>query len=369
MVLAEDKLRTTAVPISGLPGRRRRATYVKAALLLTLIGGTVWQGLERPAAQASEAAFSKGDEQNALRFALDDLRLYRLSRRSSLIAARSFSRLIYPDAAEPYYRTAAMFGALPLEAQQDRIQGLFRALQNDRGVALCHEVLKRFPDDLKILKMLTTMEWVRGRLPEARSSAERLAKTAAGRLAGLDLLVQIYHDAESRDKAVSTCEEILRIDPKLNFYTPKLQLDFWKTFADDLLLLHRAAEARDYLLTVITPYSDPILLDLLGSAHKQLNALDAAESAWRESSRRNPDRLNCWLRLGSLAIDRKRYGEAAEFLEKAVAIAPYHIGANYLLQQAYQFLGRTEDARKQLEKTNALRRSAPPDLGGMGPSS
>jgi tetratricopeptide (TPR) repeat protein len=370
MTLAENNSRTTLAAISGRRVHGRKAAYhVKAAFLVALLGGTAWHGLERPAAQASEAAFAKGDHQNALRFSLDDLRFYPLSRNVSLITARSFSRLIYPDAAEPYYRTAAIFAALPLEAQRDRIQGLFRAVQNDRGVALCHQVLKRYPDDPEILKMLTTVEWVRGRLPEARVAAERLAKTATGRFAGLDLLVEIHRDADNREKAVATCEEILKLDPALTFYSPEFQFDFWRRFSEDLIALHRATEARDYLLKVITPYSDPVLLDLLGSAHLELNDLDAAESAWRESARRNPDRLNCWLRLGSLATDRKRYPEAVQHLEKAVALSPDHVGANYLLARAYRFLGRTEDANKQFEKTNTLRRLAPAPPGGMGPSS
>ena len=58
---------------------------------------------------------------------MDDLRVFRWSPAASLIAARSLSRTIYPDEAEPYYATAGRFGALPLEAQHDRIQGLVRA--------------------------------------------------------------------------------------------------------------------------------------------------------------------------------------------------------------------------------------------------
>ncbi len=353
---------------SVAPIRSRVRGFVKTALLLVILGWTAWIGLQRPNLTAAEAALAREDNFNALRLALDDLQVFRLSRASSLVAARAFSREIYPDDAEPYYRFASRFGALPLAAQHDRIQGLFRGVKTEQGVALCREVLTQYPDDPETLRFLATVEWKEGRLPEARDAAQRLAKTKSGQIDGLDLLASIERSAEKRDRAVAACEAILKLDPGLKSYKPNVS-GFWTEFTEDLVILHRSAEAREYLSKVIGPYSDPVLLDILGSACKELRDDDAAEQAWRESIRRDPKRMNPWLRLGNHAIDRKRFAEAADVLEKAVAISPDHVAANYLLARAYRFLNRIEDADKLFKKTEELRLAAPPTPGGMGPSS
>ncbi len=383
---------TLSRPPSRSSSRHPVAGFSKLALLLTLAGWTGWVALQRPSLHAAQAALARGDDLDALRLALDEMRIYRWSRASALIAARSFSRQIYPDDAEPLYAVAGWFGALPLEAQQDRIQGLIRGVKTEQAIALCREVLASHPNDLTTLRFLTWLEWTRGNLPEAREAAERLAasaqagkldierlevkgREAAERLAittqgqvdGLDLLAKIHHDAERFDAEAESLEEILRVDPELKMYRPGPEV-FWLEFGNALVIAHRPADARDHLQARITPYCDPRLLDILGAAQRDIGDRDGAERSWRESARRSPQSLNPRLRLGTLAMDRKRYAEAAESLEKAVAIAPDMIEANYLLARAYRLLGRPEDAEKPQARADELRKVAPPKPGGMGPS-
>ena len=358
---------TVPQPRPAPSARRRVAWSAKLALLLALTGWTAWVALQRPALHAAEAAFTRGDHLDALRLALDDMRFYRWSRASALIAARSFSRQIYPDDAEPLYAVAGRFGALPLEAQQDRIQGLIRGERNERAVSLCREVIASHPNDVTTLRLLATTEWIRGNLPEARDAAERLANTPQGQVDGLDLLASIHHDAERYDAEAQSLEAILRADPELKRYRPGAAA-FWLEFGNALIVAHRPEEARDYLQAQITPYCDTRLLDFLGAAQRDARDFDGAARSWRESARRSPKILNPWLRLGTLDLDRKRFADAAESLEKAVAIAPDRIEANYLLAQAYRLLGRLEDAKKSQDKADALRKVAPPKPGGMGPS-
>ncbi len=383
---------TVSRPRSRPSARYRGAGFTKLALLLALAGWTAWVALQRPTLHAAEAAFAQGDDVNALRLALDDLRVYRWSRASALIAARSLSRKIYPDEAEPLYAAAGRFGALPLEAQQDRIQGLIRGVKTERAVALCHEVLATHPDDLTTLRFLTWLEWTRGNLPEACDAADRLANAAqAGKILlerlkvkgpddrerlsnmvqglvdGLDLLAKIHHDAERFDAEAASVEAILRVDPELKFYRPGPEL-FWLRLGNALIVANRPAEARDYLQARITPYCDPVLLDFLGAAQRDAGDRDGAERSWRESARRAPNSLNPWLRLGTLDLDRKRYANAAESLEKAVAIAPDMIEANHLLASAYRHLGRLDDAKTVQAKVDELRKGARPKPGGMEPS-
>ena len=348
---------------------RKLRGALKLSALIALAGWTAREALRRPGLRASETALARGDHLDALRLALDDLRVFRLSRASSLVAARAFSREIYPDDAEPFYRFAARFGALPLDSQHDRIKGLVRGLKTEEGVALCRQVLEGHPDDPETLTYLATAEWKEGRLPEAREAAERLTRVGsrADQVSGFDLLASVHRGADRRDQAVEACEAILKIDPDLKLYRPSVS-GFWTEFAEDLVLLRRPAEARDHLARVIGPYSDPVLLDILGSAFRDLRDPDSAAKAWRESIRRDPSRINPWLRLGSLEIDRKRFADAAEILEKAVAVEPDHYGANYLLERAYRLMKRADDANRQLKRVEKLRPTTP-GPGGMGPSS
>ena len=383
---------TVSRPRPRPSAHRRGAGFAKLALLLALAGWTAWVALQRPALRAAEVAFARGDDLDALRLALDDMRIYRWSRASALIAARSLSRQIYPDDAEPLYAAAGRFGVLPLEAQQDRIQGLIRGVKTERAIALCHKVLASHPSDLTTLRFLTWLEWTRGNLPEARDAVERLASAAQagkilvdrlkvkgpddvkrlanmtqGQVDGLDLLAKIHHDADRFDAEAESVEAILQVDPELKFYRQGPEL-FWLRLGNALIVAHRFAEARDYLQARVTPYCDPVLLDFLGAAQRDAGDFDGAERSWRESARRAPNSLNPWMRLGVLAMTRTRHAEAAESLEKAVAIAPDLVEANYLLSQAYRHLGRLEDANRLQDKIKELRKVAPPKPGGMGPS-
>jgi tetratricopeptide (TPR) repeat protein len=323
--------------------------------------------LDRTRLQAAEQAFAKGNDEATLRFALDELRLFRWSKTANLLAARALSRQIFPLEAEPYYRAAERLGSIPLDAQHDRIQGLLRAVKNEQGVARCYEVLKGHPTDPKTLRFLATAEWLQGRLPEAREAAERLSRTKEGEIDGLDLLATIHRDADRRAKAIEACEQILRLDPELKRYRPG-PLAFWKDFTEDLVVSRRAEEAREFLRKVITPQSDPMLLDLLGAAQKDLNEPEAAAAAWKESARRDPSRLNPWVRLGSISIMLKQFPQAIDALERAVALAPDHVEASQQLARAYQLVGRTEEAKQLFKRVETLRKNAPPTPGAMRPS-
>ena len=53
-------------------------------------------------------------------------------------------------------------------------------------------------------------------------------------------------------------------------------------------------------------------------------------------------------RVGRLHLDREEAAAAAELLRKAVQIDPHQFTGRHLLGQAYQMLGKTEEAQEQL---------------------
>ena len=347
--------------------RSRFAVVARTLLFVALVGWTVRAALQRPALAEAEVAFGRRDYRNALRFAMDDLAHHPRSRPSALIAARCLSQLVWADEAEPYYQIAGASAPLSLKDQNVRIEGLIQASRFARAAEVCHEVLAAHPDDPTILRLLATGEWLHRHFVEAPAAAERLVNTPEGRLEGRGLLVTIHHDAAHYEDAVAAAEALLAIDPEVKNYRPGADL-FWREYAEDLLRTNRAARARDVLQKVVGPYSDPVLIDLLGTALKDLGDLDGAERAWRDSIRRDPGRLNPWSQIGRLENSRKRFAEAAEALEHAIEIAPSHLDSHYQLSRAYKFLGRTADAKRLADRADEIRRAMPEESTGMGAS-
>ena len=146
-------------------------------------------------------------------------------------------------------------------------------------------------------------------------------------------------------------------------------MNFWRAFIDDLIQEKRPKEAREYLEARLTPYSDPMLLDLLGTAQKDMNDPEAAERTWRESIRRDPSRMNPYMRLGSMLLALKRFPEAIEALERAVAVSPRLRGGE--LSAVPERMTSRGAPRMRSASGPRSRRSARTrrrSRGGMGPS-
>lgn len=347
----------------------------RLSLLFGLVAWTAWAGAQRPALREAEAAFGRKDYATALRRAQDDLAGHPSSRDSALIAARSLSQLIYADRAEPLYELASASAPLGLEALRDRAQGLIRSARLEEAADACRSILADHPDDPTTLIFLATTEQHLGRYAKGIEAAERLAKIPEGRADGLALLAMNHHSAKQPERAVAAGEALLAIDPELTTFRPG-RLIFWYAFADDLMALRRPAEVRDYLLKVTAqpagggPDSRALslnLVDILGSSLKELGDAEGAEARWRDSIRRDPSRLNPWSQLGRLYNGQKRFAEAADVLERAVAIEPDHLDSHYQLSTAYRLLGRHADARRHAERAEEIRRASPSPGGGMGP--
>ncbi|MDB5352412.1 MAG: hypothetical protein JWN86_3659 [Planctomycetota bacterium] len=365
--MATNVQRRTLVTPVGFRAAFRLSDLARLVLLVALCGLTAWVGLQRPALRDAEGAFSRKDVRNALRFALDDLASYPSSPVSNLIAARSFSKLVYGAEAEPYYERVGSAASLPQSALDDRVNGLIVSNQLDRAVAVCDEVLSTRPSDPLSLRWLAFVQWLRSQFVEAQAAAERLADTPEGRKEGLGLLAMIHHEAKHPEQAIAAYESLLSLDPELKSYRPGPAI-FWREFTDDLVKVHRNLEARTYLEKVAPLYSDPGLLDILAWARKELGDEKGAENAWRESIVRDSGRLNPRLQLGRLFVGRKRFADAVAVLEPATALDPANLDCHHLLSTAYKFLGRNADSQRHQKIADEIRHTSPDRSGGMGPS-
>lgn len=98
---------------------------------------------------------------------------------------------------------------------------------------------------------------------------------------------------------------------------------------------------------------------------RQLNRPDEAEHQFShclelpaESQREQRTQLDCRYYLGALRYRAEDYETAARVMEQVVSAMPSHPEARYYLAMAYRRLGRTEEARAQLELHQKMLRAA-----------
>jgi uncharacterized protein HemY len=82
----------------------------------------------------------------------------------------------------------------------------------------------------------------------------------------------------------------------------------------------------------------------------------------------DPQNADAWLDLGRLAMSRRNWKQAAEFLTRAADLSTAAVEPLYILSLAHQMMGHTAEADRFRRLADEKRRSSPPRSGGMGDS-
>jgi len=89
---------------------------------------------------------------------------------------------------------------------------------------------------------------------------------------------------------------------------------------------------------------------------RQLNRLDEADRAFRHclelpapGPREQRTHLDCLFYLGTIRFREGDYAESARIMEQVCAAWPMHVEARHFLGLSYRYLGRTDDALRELE--------------------
>ena len=96
----------------------------------------------------------------------------------------------------------------------------------------------------------------------------------------------------------------------------------------------------------------------LAELELQSQQLETAEKLYSRVLELEPQFANALVGLCKISIRKDGLQEAAEYCEKAAAVEPDNLQAHYLLSRAYQGLGRTAEARAQLELFEKLQSQA-----------
>lgn len=354
-------------------GRRRRLTGLlvgvgRVGVLAGLLGLTAWNVTRSTALERAEAAYRRGDVPTALGAALDHLDRRPWSRPAHRLAAVCLSRLDFAEEAEPHYRRA---GPLAPDDRHARALGLVRANRREEALAAYRQILEADPGDALALRRMGAELMTMSRWKEALEVAERLADTPEGEVEGLAMIGAIHHHADHFEEAAAAYAKVLEVDPDLTRLPASrdFRLIFWGQLGHDLIRAGRPEEARRHLERALGEWDHPGLVLLLGRAYHRLGDLDEAERVWRKALAMDPRLGGAWLELGRLILARpgaEAPSEALPYLERAEALDPTSFEPSYSLALAYRRLGRPEDAKRALARSEAIRRRHPPPPSGMG---
>lgn len=93
----------------------------------------------------------------------------------------------------------------------------------------------------------------------------------------------------------------------------------------------------------------------MGDAYTRLEKWREAEQSLKQAIWLNQNFTGPFILMGKVQMKKGSPDLAAGFLERALKMDPNNYLAHYLLGQAYQQLGRAEDARREFEATRLLR--------------
>jgi tetratricopeptide (TPR) repeat protein len=355
-----------------------RAAYEGRAATADSWPMSLWQRLwsdagksARPRRRADAASPSRPDYVRALQRALDHLDRHPGDGTAARLAALSLTHLDFAAQAEPYYQVARDRGRLTFDDLHTRALGLARANLRDQAIAAYQEILARWSDDPLALQRLGAIYYSKSQYKETLKVAERLAQSHDPKwaVAGYSLIGTVHHDEQRPRLAVEADEHVLRLDPELKLLTVPADL-FFADFAEDLIDIGRADDARRYLHRALRSGDNPALVNLLGAAYYAGDQEDDAEQCWKHATALDPRFDRPWLNLGKLALRRGRLAEAATYLETAHAIDRQAFEPLYQLSLVYRRLGRIKDAEqfgKQAAEANRKRAAkSGSHPGGMG---
>jgi tetratricopeptide (TPR) repeat protein len=349
---------------AGIRWRRKIAIVSLAGMAAIFLTLAVWCGTRFDLTGAAELAYSRHQYRNALRAAQDHLKFFPHNRHASLLAARCLTRLGQSGDAEAHYQRA---GPLDLEDMQARAVGWLQADQPRQALAVYQDILKRWPENALALKRSAAVRMGLKQWPDVLERAGRLTAIPAEEVAGWTLEAIAHHELKHYAQAVSASRRVLVLDPHLKtmLLPPTL---FWNNLALDLMALGRTDEARDFLKRALAHADDAGLKELLGTTYSQQGDLDQAEQCWHEAVSLDPKNADAWLDLGRLAMSRRNWKPATEFLTRAAELSIDAVEPLYNLSLAHQMMGNKTEADRFRRLADQKRRSAPRRGGGMGES-
>ncbi len=183
---------------------------------------------------------------------------------------------------------------------------------------------------------------------KARAAFARMFSVAADSPNAHLVLGQMMLRQEYDDQALPELTKALELDPRIpmaHFLLGEIYL-FRSRTGESLEEFRKELEFNPILWLVYWR---------MGDAYTRLEKWPEAEQALKQAIWLNQTFTGPYILMGKVQMKKGSPDLAAGFLERALKMDPNNYLAHYLLGQAYQALGRADDAKRQFEATRALR--------------
>jgi tetratricopeptide (TPR) repeat protein len=271
--------------------------------------------------------------------------------RANRIAARSLFHLGRIPESEACF---ARGGALPIDDQRLRADGLIQLGRGFEAATLLETVLQERPEDPVALQRLASLRFRQGSLHEALALAERLIALPAHAATGYALLATMHQERGNLRDAVVCFEKALEINPTLNGL-PVVEEMVYEDLAANLIDIGEPERAIPYAERALALKNDASTQCLLARAYLHATRNSQARSAWLQALRIDPNCAEALLGLGRLALEQSEPDRAVSYLAKVVQLNPSDHASRYMLGQAYARLNNDDLARIEFEKAKTLR--------------
>ncbi|MFO0930288.1 MAG: tetratricopeptide repeat protein [Gemmataceae bacterium] len=314
-----------------------------------------WYWVTRPAYRLArgQEAVARGDW-DAADLLVDQLEASGDSDRSALLRGESlFAQKRYAEAVAAFNRVRDR-GEIRRRAALYSGRALLAMNEWAEASRLFAFVLDEEPDQLDALRGLAAVQYDLGNLDQARQHLRRVVEIAprdgrAHRLIGLiskdmtevDVACQAYRDALAADLP----DSFRRAVPGELAECLVRQTEF-KQALEVLDEARAAGIAEDGARQALRAEC----LWRLGRAGDALALLDPA-------LRDHPTQAELWLIRGRVHLDRQEFAQALADMEKAAALKPRDYDTQYQLARAYAAAGRPDDARRQQQVADGLRKT------------
>jgi Flp pilus assembly protein TadD len=217
-----------------------------------------------------------------------------------------------------------------------------------KAAALLESHLRTHPEDVPARALLVRVLALSSRLDLARRECEALkAYLPPGSPRPAIELGHAYELSHDYERALASYDEAAAMAPT-SPDGPRIGGLRAARWGEAEMAVPRLEEA------VRRGADDAETLHALGLARMHLGRLDDAETAYRTATRRHPEATDAWLGLATVALVKHDHAAALVAYERLVALRPTSPDASLGRAYALARLGRTAEARRELDRAEKL---------------
>ena len=221
--------------------------------------------------------------------------------------------------------------------------------QLDHAIPLLERVQSRLPPtDIDTAYLLGVCYLKTQQLEKARAAFARMFSVLPGSATAHLLFAQMMVRQHLEEKAIPELEKAIALDPRF----PMVHFLLGEIY---LFKSNPQVALEEFQKELQINPSVWLVYWRLGDAYARLERYAEAERALKQAIWLNETFTGPYVLLGQIGLKKGDLELAVGFLERALKMDPNNYYAHYFLGQAYQKLGRSVEANREIELTRTLR--------------